>query len=110
MKARMQGKVLLVQRQKFGQGDRQFTFLEAKVQTDVADIDAIRFTDDWPHETPRAGDVIDVQVEIGGFSGRNGLSLNATAVQPHSDDFILSLHDERPKVSAVPAPSAVKAS
>ena len=91
MHARIAGKVLLVQRQKFGQGDRQFSFLEAKVQTDVAEIDIVRFTDDWEYETPRAGDIIDVTVEIGGFSGRNGLSINATAVRPHSDDFLLSL-------------------
>lgn len=90
---RVSGKVLLTKKQSFGTGDRKFSFLEASVQTDVASILEVRFTDDWDGESPRAGDLVDIDVEIGGFSGRNGLSINLTAVQPHSDDFFLSLSE-----------------
>lgn len=92
---RVAGKVLLTKKQSFGTGDRKFVFLEASIQTDVASILEVRFTDDWEGETPRAGDLLDIDVEVGGFAGRNGLSINFTASTPHSDDFLLSLTESQ---------------
>lgn len=87
------GKVLQTKKQSFGTGDRVFKFLEASVQTDVASILEVRFTDDWEGEVPRVGDLLDLDVEVGAFAGRGGVSVNYTAVQPHTEDFILSLKD-----------------
>ena len=91
MEARMQGKVLVTKKESFGQGDRKFVFTEAKVQTGVATIVAVRFTDQWSDqfEIPRAGDWVDLDVVVSGFSGRNSLTLSATAEAPHDDTWEL---------------------
>lgn len=91
MKARITGKVLLVENKKFGSGEREFRFKLAHVQTGVASIEELRFTENYEHDYPRVGDLLDVEVEVSGYSGRNGLSLSLTAVQPFDESYALSV-------------------
>lgn len=89
---RVAGKALQAKKVSMGNDPaRRFTFLNVAVQTDVASIIEVRFTDDWEHETPRAGDLLDVDVAVGGYQSRSGLEINFTAVQPHTEDFFDSL-------------------
>lgn len=90
---RVTGKVLLTEKKQFGAADRVFKFTEAKVQTGIASIESVRFTDSWldAHDVPRAGELIDLAVEISGFGGRNGVQLSATAVEPFNEEFALTL-------------------
>lgn len=85
LSTRISGKVVHTERKSFGAGDRAFKFLEVHVQTSVSAITPVRFTDRWELDTPRAGDPIDVEVQISGFSGRSGLDLSATAVRPYDE-------------------------
>ena len=87
--SRISGKVVHTERRSFGQGDRAFKFLEVSVQTSPKSITPVRFTDRWEDETPRAGDPIDIEVQISGFSGRNGLDLSATAVRRFDEAYYL---------------------
>jgi hypothetical protein len=87
LNSRISGKVVHTERRSFGSGDRAFKFLEVHVQTSVTAITPVRFTDRWEFETPRAGDPIDVEVQVSGFSGRNGLDLSATAVRPYDESY-----------------------
>lgn len=89
LSTRISGKVVHTERKSFGAGERAFKFLEVHVQTSVTAITAVRFTDRWELETPRAGDPIDVEVQITGFSGRSGLDLSATAVRPYDESYYL---------------------
>jgi hypothetical protein len=91
MKARMTGKVLLTENKKFGSGDREFRFKLAHVQTGVATIEEIRFTDSYELDVPRAGDVVDLEVEIGAFAGRSGVSITAQASKPFDESFVLEM-------------------
>lgn len=90
---RVAGKVLQTKKESLGNGDRKFNFQNVSIQTDVASIVDVRFTEDWEFEAPRAGDLLDLDVAVGGYAARSGLEINFTAVQPHSDDFVLSLAD-----------------
>jgi hypothetical protein len=87
LSTRISGKVVHTERKSFGAGERAFKFLAVHVQTSVTAITEVRFTDRWELDTPRAGDPIDVEVQISGFSGRNGLDLSATAVRPYDESF-----------------------
>lgn len=90
----MTGKVLLVEPKQFGSGDRLFKFREASVQTGVASIEQVRFTDSWAesgHDAPRAGDFLDVEIEIGAFAGRSGVTISATATRPFDESYALEL-------------------
>lgn len=89
LKSRISGKVVHTERQKFGAGERAFQFLEVHIQTSVASITPVRFTDRWEGDTPRAGDVLDLEVTVSGYSGRNGLDLSATAVRPFDESYFL---------------------
>lgn len=102
LNARLTGKVLLTKKEKFGSGDREFKFTSAKIQTGIATIEEVRFTDQWTeaHDLPRAGDLLDIEVEVGGFSGRSGLQLNLTAVGPYDESFVLGLHISSDSVAA----------
>jgi hypothetical protein len=92
VKARVTGKVLQMVPQKFGSGDREFRFLEASIQTGIASIDIVRFTDSYPQgETPRINDVVDLEVELGAYAGRSGTVVNATAVKPFDESYVLGL-------------------
>lgn len=85
--SRISGKVVHTERRSFGSGERAFKFLEVSVQTSPKSITPIRFTDRWEFDTPRAGDPVDVEVQVSGFSGRNGLDLSATAVRPYDEAY-----------------------
>lgn len=87
----MSGKVLLTEKRKFGSGEREFRFTEASIQTGVASIEKVRFTDQYEHDVPRAGDVIDVAVTIGAYAGRSGVDITAQALHPFDEAFVLSL-------------------
>lgn len=89
LKTRISGKVVATEKQQFGAGERAFKFLEVHVQTGVASIVPIRLTDRWEYETPRALDVIDYEVEVSGFSGRNGVDISLTATKPYDESFYL---------------------
>lgn len=94
MKARLTGKVLLVEPKQFGTGDRIFKFKLAHVQTGVASIEEVRFTDDYfeaGHDLPRANDIVDLEVEVGAYAGRSGVSITAQAVKPFDEAFALGL-------------------
>lgn len=93
--ARITGKVLVSTKESFGSGERTFKFTEARIQTGVASIEAVRFTDRWEFETPRAGDLLDLEVLISGFGGRNGVQVNATAVKPFDESFLIDLAAEK---------------
>jgi len=93
MKARLTGKVLLTEDKSFGMGERKFAFKLAHIQTGVATIEEVRFTDSWEGMLPRAGEFLDVAVEIGAFAGRSGVTLSATAVAPFDESFALGLAD-----------------
>jgi hypothetical protein len=90
MKARLTGKVLLVEAKSFGSGDRQFRFKLAHVQTGVASIEEVRFTEDYEHDYPRANDFVDLEVEIGAYAGRSGVSITAQAVKPFDEAYTLT--------------------
>lgn len=90
MKARLTGKVLLVEAKQFGAGDRQFRFKLAHIQTGIASIEEVRFTEDYEHDYPRANDVLDLEVEIGAYAGRSGVSITAQAVKPFDESFTLT--------------------
>lgn len=93
-KARATGKVLLVEQKQFGTGDRIFRFKLAHVQTGVASIEEIRFTDDYfeaGHDVPRAGDIVDLEIEISVYTSRAGSSITSSAVRPFDESFVLSL-------------------
>lgn len=94
MKLRLTGKVLQTEDKSFGQGERKFSFKLAHVQTGLTSIDEVRFTDSWPGMIPRAGEVIDVQVEIGAFAGRSGVTLSATAVEPFDEAYALQQFED----------------
>lgn len=89
--ARLTGKVLVTEKRAFGSGDRQFRFTEARIQTGVASIETVRFTEDWQYDSPRVGDVLDLEVEISGFGGRNGVEVNLSARGYYDETFALSL-------------------
>lgn len=91
MKARLTGKVLLVENVKFGSGEREFRFKECSVQTGVASIEKVRVTDSWLADIPRVGDFLDVEVEIGAFAGRSGVTISATAVKTFDLSYALEL-------------------
>lgn len=86
---RISGKVVHTERRSFGSGERAFKFLEVSVQTSPKSITALRFTDRSAEnmDTPRPGDPIDVEVQVSGFSGRNGLDLSATVVRPFDEAY-----------------------
>lgn len=91
LKSRITGKVVHTEKQSFGAGERAFKFLEVHIQTSVASITSVRFTDRWEYDTPRAGDIVDLEVAVSGFSGRNGLDLSATAVRYFDESYVLEL-------------------
>lgn len=91
LKARICGKVVHTEKQSFGTGERAFKFLEVHVQTSIASITPVRFTDRWEYDTPRPGDVLDLEVAISGYAGRNGLDLSATATRYFDEAFLLDL-------------------
>jgi hypothetical protein len=93
--ARITGKVLVTTKESFGSGEKAFRFTEARIQTGVASIEPVRFTDRWEFETPRAGDLLDLEVTISGFGGRNGVQVNATAVKPFDESYLLDLAAEK---------------
>lgn len=86
---RISGKVVHTERREFGSGERAFRFLEVSIQTSPKAITPVRFTDRWAYDAPRAGDALDIEVQVTGFSGRNGLDLSATAVAPFDEAFYL---------------------
>jgi hypothetical protein len=94
IRARITGKVLLTEKKQFGSGDRTFKFTEARIQTGLASIESVRYTDSWEFETPRAGDPVDIEVNVSGFGGRNGVQINAEAVRPFDESFVISLISE----------------
>lgn len=89
LKTRISGKVVHTEKQSFGAGERAFKFLEVAVQTSPASIVPVRVTDRWEYETPRVGDVLDLEVEVSGFSGRNGVDISLTASKPFDESFYL---------------------
>lgn len=92
LNTRISGKVVHTERQAFGSGEKAFKFLEVHVQTSVASITPVRFTDRWLEnggDTPRPGDALDIEVQISGFSGRSGLDLSATAVRAYDESYYL---------------------
>lgn len=92
VKARITGKCVESTPQKFGSGEKEFRFLEIAIQTGVASIELIRVTDSYPRElTPRVGEVVDLEVSLAAYTGRNGTQLNATAVKPFDEDYVLNL-------------------
>ena len=88
-KSRITGKVVHTEKLSFGSGDRAFKFLEVSVQTSPKSIVPVRVTDRWEYETPRVGDVVDLEVTVSGFSGRNGLDLSATATGYYDESWLL---------------------
>lgn len=90
LKSRITGKVVHTEKQTFGAGERAFKFLEVHVQTSVASITPVRFTDRWEYDTPRAGDIVDLEVSVSGYSGRNGLDLSATASRYFDETYVLA--------------------
>ena len=90
-RARISGKILVTEKKQFGSGERVFKFTEARIQTGPASIESVRITDSWNNDFPRAGDVVDYEVEISGFSGRNGLDLTLTAVDHFNEAFFLDV-------------------
>lgn len=91
-KSRITGKVVHTEKQEFGSGERAFRFLEVHVQTGPATIVPVRFTDRWPgSETPRAGDLLDLEVTVSGYTGRSGLDLSATANRVFDESYVLEL-------------------
>lgn len=90
LKSRITGKVVHTEKKSFGAGERAFKFTEVHVQTGVATITAVRFTDRWEYDMPRPGDVLDLDVVISGFSGRNGLDLSATASGYFDESYVLA--------------------
>lgn len=93
-RVRITGRVLQTQRQKFGSGEREFRFVEAHVQTGPITIQPVRFTDAWDnsgHEVPRAGDVIDIEAEVGAFAGRNGVTVSLSALAPFDEAYVMGL-------------------
>jgi hypothetical protein len=89
-KSRVTGKVVHTEKVSFGAGERAFKFLEVSVQTSPKTIVAVRVTDRWEYETPRVGDVVDLEVHVTGYSGRNGLDLSATATGYYDESWALS--------------------
>lgn len=89
LKSRLTGKVVHTEKKSFGAGERAFKFTEVHVQTSVASITPVRFTDRWEYDTPRAGDILDLEVVVTGFSGRNGLDLSATAAGYFQETWVL---------------------
>jgi hypothetical protein len=87
LKTRISGKVQHTEKQQFGAGERAFKFLEIFIQTSPASIVPVRITDRWEYETPRVGDVLDLEVEISGFSGRNGVDISLTATKPFDEAY-----------------------
>jgi hypothetical protein len=92
LKSRITGKVVHTEKQKFGSGERAFQFLEVHIQTSVASITPVRFTDRWEWDTPRAGDLLDLEVVVSGYTGRNGLDLSATASRYFDESYVLEQH------------------
>lgn len=90
LKTRITGKVVHTEKQSFGAGERAFKFTEVHIQTSVASITPVRFTDRWEYDMPRPGDVLDLAVVVSGFSGRNGLDLSATASSYFDEQYINS--------------------
>jgi hypothetical protein len=90
-KSRITGKVVHTEKQEFGSGERAFRFLEVHVQTGPATIVPVRFTDRWPSDTPRSGDLLDLEVTVSGYTGRNGLDLSATANRFFDESYVLEL-------------------
>jgi hypothetical protein len=89
--SRISGKVVHTERRSFGSGERAFKFLEVSVQTSPKSIVPVRFTDRSAEamDSPRPGDPIDVEVQVSGFSGRNGLDLSATIIRPFDEAYYL---------------------
>lgn len=98
---RVAGKALQAKKVSMGNDPaRRFTFLNVAIQTDVASIIEVRFTDDWEHLQPRPGDLLDLDVAVGGYQSRTGLEINFTAVQPHTEDYLESLKLEQLEAAA----------
>lgn len=89
LSSRISGKVVHTERRSFGSGERAFNFLEVHVQTSVTAITPVRYTDRWSFETPRAGDAVDIEVNVSAFAGRNGVEIRAAAVRPYDESFYL---------------------
>lgn len=89
LKTRITGKVVHTEKREFGSGDRAFKFTEVTVQTSVKSLAEVRFTDRWPYDMPRAGDLLDLDVTVSGFAGRNGLDLSATAIGYFDESYVL---------------------
>jgi hypothetical protein len=87
-RARITGEVLVVEVKALGAAGT-FKFKEARVQTGPAQIESVRFTDEWQraHDAPRSGDFIDVEVECSGFAGRNGVEISLVATAPFNEKF-----------------------
>jgi hypothetical protein len=94
LKSRITGKVVHTEKQSFGAGERAFKFTEVSVQTSPKSIVPVRFTDRWTDngfDMPRNGDILDLEVSVSGYSGRNGLDLSATASAPFDESYVLEL-------------------
>lgn len=91
-RARVTGIIRVTEKKSLGK-EGQFKFTEARIQTGVATIETVRFGDTWleAHDAPRAGDVLDIEVEVGGFGGRNGVEINLSAVAPFDEAYALEL-------------------
>lgn len=90
LKSRITGKVVHTEKKSFGAGERAFKFTEVHIQTSVASIVPVRFTDRWEYDAPRPGDVLDLEVVVSGFSGRSGLDLSATASGYFDESYVLA--------------------
>ena len=91
-RARITGKTLLTEKKSLGAAGN-YKFTEARVQTGTATIEIVRFGDQWleAHDAPRAGDILDIEVEATGYAGRGGVEVNYSAVGPFDDSFLNSL-------------------